>query len=78
MYTYIHRNIEYINIHTYIYSVTQPIRFLDEDVSSWSGSGGESIAGEDGGRESESYDAAGALQLHLKVYKGAYTVSAQI
>ena len=62
----------------HIHSVTQPVRFLDEDLSSWSGSGGESVAGEDGCRESESYDAAGALQLHLKVYKGAYTVSAQI
>lgn len=33
---------------------------------------------EDGRGERASYDEAGALQLHLQVYKGAYTVSAQI
>jgi hypothetical protein len=51
-------------------------RYLDDEMSSWSGSGGESVAGEDGRGEEESYDTAGALQLHLQVYKGAYTVSA--
>lgn len=53
-------------------------RYLDDEMSSWSGSGGESVVGEDGRGEEESYDTAGALQLHLQVYKGAYTVSAQV
>ncbi len=51
---------------------------LDEEMSSWSGSGGESVTGEDGRGERQSYDKVGALQLHLQVYKGSYTVSAQI
>ena len=39
-------------------------RYLDEEMSSWSGSGGESVTGEDGRGERQSYDEVGALQLH--------------